>query len=186
MGEKVYTLFAGVNGAGKSTFYYILGENFGHRVNFDEITLLRDLIEGEQSFNQETTLTGNTIISNIKRAKGRGFKIHLYYVGLESVDLSIKRVAQRVQNQNLHAIPEEDLRRRFNNSFDNLGLVLPLCDVIKVYDNSGNYPDGFMKLVMSAENIEGRRNVGFYDGFGASQRLRQVLHDFIGGNYENY
>ena len=37
MSSPVYTLFAGVNGAGKSTFYRTLGQDFGVRVNTDEI-----------------------------------------------------------------------------------------------------------------------------------------------------
>jgi len=34
---KTYTVFAGVNGAGKSTFYSILKCDFGIRINLDEI-----------------------------------------------------------------------------------------------------------------------------------------------------
>ena len=35
--SKVFTIFAGVNGAGKSTLYYTLGDDFGIRLNSDEI-----------------------------------------------------------------------------------------------------------------------------------------------------
>ena len=34
---KTYTLFAGVNGAGKSTFFKSLDIDFGTRINIDEI-----------------------------------------------------------------------------------------------------------------------------------------------------
>jgi len=32
---KTYTIFAGVNGAGKSTFHSILNQDFGIRINLD-------------------------------------------------------------------------------------------------------------------------------------------------------
>jgi len=156
--SKVYTIFAGVNGAGKSTFHKVLDRDFGIRINLDEIIrdqfgnewrspkiqmsagriavrLIKDCLNGDSSFNQETTLTGRTILSNIARAKVNGFKIVLYYVGLESVELSIERVAKRVANGG-HGISEEDLRRRFTSSFENLKTALPLCDSVYIYDNS--------------------------------------------------
>jgi len=155
---KIYTLFAGVNGAGKSTFHNVLNQDFGIRINLDEIVrdqycnlwrdtnvqmlaarsavrLIKECMSGDKAFNQETTLTGRTIISNISKAKANGFKIVMYYVGLENVELSIKRVAKRVANGG-HGIPEEDLRRRYSNSFENLKLVLVLCDIVYIYDNS--------------------------------------------------
>jgi len=118
---KTYTLFAGVNGAGKSTFHKALNRDFGIRVNLDEIirdqfnnewrcpevqmnagriavSLIKGCLYGDASFNQETTLTGRTIISSVKKARENGFEVILYYVGLESVELSINRVAKRVVN----------------------------------------------------------------------------------------
>jgi len=118
---KTYTVFAGVNGAGKSTFHSILNQDFGIRINLDEIIrdqhdnawsdtkvqmlaarsavrLIRECLSGDKSFNQETTLTGSTIILNISKAKINGFKVVMYYMGLENVELSIRRVAKRVAN----------------------------------------------------------------------------------------
>ena len=132
---KIYTLFAGVNGAGKSTFFKALNHDFGVRVNLDEIimehynrdwknpkvqmaagrkavSLIKDCINRGISFNQETTLTGQAIFTTINKAKAVGFKVHLYYVGLESVELSMERVATRVAASG-HGVPEEDLRRRY-------------------------------------------------------------------------
>jgi len=114
MKEKIFTLFAGVNGVGKSSFYKAMDSDFGIRINLDEIIrhqfkndwenikvqmsagriavkMIKDCLDGSESFNQETTLTGNTILATIKKAKENGFSVHMYYVGLESADLSIKR-----------------------------------------------------------------------------------------------
>jgi len=171
---KTYTLFAGVNGAGKSTFHKALKRDFGIRVNLDEIIhdqfnnewrcpeaqmnagriavrLIKDCLNGESSFNQETTLTGRTIVSNIKKARENGFDVILYYVGLESVELSIERVTKRVVNGG-HGIPEEDLQRRYANSFENLKLVLPLCNQAHIYDNSKDNAHGILNPLIILQN----------------------------------
>ena len=138
-GEKIYTIFAGVNGSGKSALYQqltdkTLGDPFGIRVNFDEIIkeqfnhnwrdlktqnlagrivvgMVSDCLKNGKSLNQETTLTGKTIISNIKKAKESGYKIHLFYIGVSSVQVSIDRVKARVDNGG-HGVPLENLLRR--------------------------------------------------------------------------
>jgi predicted ABC-type ATPase len=74
------------------------------------------------SFCQETTLTGKTIFKNISEAKDRGYKIVMHYVGVESVDISLQRVAERVRRGG-HGIPEEDIRRRYDVSLQNLFLA---------------------------------------------------------------
>ena len=158
--QPTYTIFAGVNGSGKSTLYnmkYIPHDNLGVRINSDEILvanggdwrntkdqaeamkktvrLIKDCIKKGISFNQETTLSGRSIINNILNAKKSGFKIKLHYVGLESSKLAIQRVADRV-NKGGHGIPKEDIERRYNTSLSNLKEVIPLVDNLYIYDNS--------------------------------------------------
>ena len=155
---KRYTIFAGVNGAGKSTLFdksYNPLEN-EHRINTDEmvkaigswqddnlqmqcareaIKLIREYFANGISFNQETTLTGNTIMNNIKKAKRLGYEVHLYYVGVDTVEIALDRIARRVAAGG-HGIPEEDVRRRYKNSFKNFSNILPLCDVVVIHDNT--------------------------------------------------
>jgi len=158
--QPTYTIFAGVNGSGKSTLYntlYIYHDNLGVRINSDEILvanggdwrnakdqaeamkeavrLIKDCIKRGISFNQETTLSGRSIINNILNAKKSGFKIKLHYIGLESSKLAIQRVADRV-NKGGHGIPKEDIERRYNTSLSNLKEVIPLLDNLYIYDNS--------------------------------------------------
>lgn len=104
---KKYILFAGVNGAGKTTLYHTNDEFTDMpRVNIDEIVrgfgswdnpadviragmiavnTIREYFEKEISFNQETTLCGQSIMRNITKAKSLGYEIDIYYVGLNSV-----------------------------------------------------------------------------------------------------
>ena len=97
---KKFTIVAGVNGAGKSTLYQLDPDlKCENRVNADEIlkesggdwknladifkagkravTLLNSYIEEGVSFNQETTLCGNSVIRNITRAKENGYLIEI-------------------------------------------------------------------------------------------------------------
>lgn len=156
---KRYAIFAGINGAGKSTLYRgfyqpLAGEE---RINTDEmvarigswqdgvlqikcareaVRLIRQYLEEGISFNQETTLTGRGIVNNVKTAKEKGYEIHLYYVGLENVDIALQRIEKRVREGG-HGITARDVVRRYGNSFENLSVILKYCDKVALYDNSG-------------------------------------------------
>ena len=155
---KKYTIVAGVNGAGKSTLYQLNPRlRNEHRVNADEI--LRELqldwrdfssvlVAGKEavkrlntyidegiSFNQETTLCGKAVIKAIKDAKEKGFLIELHYIGLDSAELAKERVAHRVSKGG-HGVSDEDIERRYEESFEGLKEVLPLCNLVAIYDNT--------------------------------------------------
>ena len=74
-------------------------------------------------------------MNNIKKAKESGYEIELFYVGLASPELAIERVEKRVRDGG-HGIPEKDVRRRFDESLKNLQEVIPLCNLVRVYDNT--------------------------------------------------
>lgn len=161
-GIKTFTLFAGCNGAGKSTLYSSLKDtkkDFGVRLNSDEIVselkedwkdqaiqikagrkLLEfqsECFDKELSFNRESTLSGTTIISHIKKAKELGYIITLYYVGVSSTDIAKERVRQRIAKGG-HGVTDEVLERRYDKSLENFVEVFRLCDEVFIYDNSTN------------------------------------------------
>lgn len=153
-----YTIFAGVNGAGKTSIYkttYYEQNKDEKRINTDEmvarigswkdsnlqmkcareaVKLIKTYISEEISFNQETTLSGKSIINNIKRAKQKGFLITTNYIGVENAEIAKERVDLRVSKGG-HGIPHRDIERRYTESLDNLYKIVPLCDEINVYDN---------------------------------------------------
>lgn len=169
---KNYTIFAGVNGAGKTSIYKSIyyNENIDEkRINTDEmvarigswqdnniqikcareaVKLIKKYILEGISFNQETTLSGKSIISNIKLAKEKGFYVTMNYIGVESVDIAKERVAIRVRKGG-HGIPDEAIERRYGDSLENLSKVVSICDKINIYDNSEMF-----KLVMVINNGE--------------------------------
>lgn len=159
---KVYTIFAGVNGVGKTTLYKVGKNVFADqkRVNSDEILKekkgdwkngidqaeamkeavrrIKQYLDEGISFNQETTLAGNGIIQNMKKAKEKGFTVVMFYVGLASNDLAVERVASRVRKGG-HGINEEDIRRRYEISLKNLKSAIGICDEVHIYDNTEDF-----------------------------------------------
>ena len=154
---KKYILIAGVNGAGKSTLYQSLQSlQSMPRVNTDEILRefgdwrnMSDVMAAGKiavkkitgyfdagiTFNQETTLCGKSILSNITKAKERGYFIELHFIGVEDVNIAKERIASRVK-QGGHGIAEKDIERRYIDTFNNLKIVLPECDLVAFYDNT--------------------------------------------------
>lgn len=154
-----YTIFAGVNGAGKTSIYKSIyyNENKNEkRINTDEmvarigswkdnnlqmkcareaVKLIKQYILEGTSFNQETTLSGKSIIRNIKFAKEKGFYIVMNYIGVENPEVAKDRVKIRVSKGG-HGIPDKDIERRYYDSLNNLNDVIKICDEINVYDNT--------------------------------------------------
>lgn len=173
----IYTIFAGVNGAGKSSLYRCMNtKGLGVRINTDEIVrtlgswndtklqfeagkiainLLRKAFDEKKSMNQETTLTGYSIIKNIIKAKDLGYRVCLHYVYVGSVNIAIKRVKERVLKGG-HDIPIEDIKRRFVKSIDALREINHLCDELRIYDNSNTLTEIFTrvdsKIILSNKN----------------------------------
>lgn len=157
---KKYTIFAGCNGTRKTTLYQT-NPSFKEipRINMDEIVRefgswknqmdsikagkiavykIKKYFSEGISFLQETTLCGNSILNNIKQAKIQGYSIIVYYVGVSSVEIAKERVKWRVDHGG-HGIPESDIERRYIESFEKLKIILPLCDVLELYDNSEHF-----------------------------------------------
>src|SRR4051812_3431500 len=66
---------------------------------------------------------------------GRRPTIEAVFVAVPSADLAIGRVAQRTAAGGLF-VPPEDVRRRYERSFDNLPGLVARADVTTVYDNT--------------------------------------------------
>jgi predicted ABC-type ATPase len=102
---------------------------------------LRAAIDRDEDFAFETTLGGSSIVSELHRAADRGLSVHLFYVGLASVDLHLERVRARVRRGG-HDIPEAKVRERYPRSIANLIGLIGVASQIHVFDNSGDSVDG--------------------------------------------
>jgi predicted ABC-type ATPase len=99
------------------------------------LQLARGFLFHKQSFLVETTLSGNTYLRMMVRAKSLGYTVVLFYVGTTDVSINLERVRNRVADGG-HDVPEEDQLRRYPRSFANLRKAFELSDEAVLYDNS--------------------------------------------------
>ncbi len=154
-------VLAGTNGAGKSSIGgAFLRQTGGNYFNPDEVARrilaatpgltqadansqawmagvrqLEAAIRTRCDYYFETTLGGESITRHLEAALADGLDVRIWYVGLESAELHLARVAARVSKGG-HDIPETDIRRRFDDSRINLIRLIPVLTELVVYDNS--------------------------------------------------
>ena len=153
------TVVAGANGAGKSTLTRLGREIFQSYAVLDPDAVAKDMqVSGvhdgsaidagrevlrraenflvkRESFLVETTLSGSTYIRMMKRATSLGYRLRFLYVGTSSVEINIQRIKNRVKRGG-HDVPEEDQKRRYPRSLENLPKALKLADEAIIFDNS--------------------------------------------------
>jgi predicted ABC-type ATPase len=157
-------LFAGSNGAGKTTFaraYLTALPGPPRFLNADEIArglspfdpnsvarkagklLLSEISESigaRHSFGLESTLSGLSQLRVIQLAKACGYRVEIHYLWIPSPDLAIRRIAQRVEMGG-HFVPDADVIRRYRRSLNNfVDLYAPLADSWLLWDNTTKPP----------------------------------------------
>ena len=154
---KTYTIIGGVNGVGKSSFTGVLKErstDLGVIVDVDKITAelggnalaggkaalrkISECIDKGISFTQETTLSGRKTEATAKQVKELGYHVRLFYIGLDTAEESLSRIANRVKRGG-HDIPQDDVVRRFAGRWEAVSKVLPYCDEAEFYDNDNGF-----------------------------------------------
>ena len=165
--KKIFYLFAGVNGAGKSTLYNSekLENDIKNsiRINTDEIVkkigiwknnsdqiraakiainLRNECFQYDKSFNEETTLTGKTILKTINKAKELGYELQLFYVGVNNPEIAKERIKIRVEKGG-HNIENDVVEKRYYESLTNLKEIISKFDKVYLYDNSKKYKNIF-------------------------------------------
>lgn len=161
MAKHLY-IISGCNGAGKTTASYtVLPEilNCKEFVNADEIAAglspfnpegmaieagrlmlkrIDELMKSGADFAIETTLSTRSYAKLVEAAKQAGYTVTLLYFWLNTPQLAIQRVAQRVASGG-HNIPEDVIIRRYHKGICNLfSIFMNLVDEWFVFDNSDN------------------------------------------------
>ena len=153
-------IISGCNGAGKTTASLtVLPETLQCKefVNCDEIakglsplnpdgakvaagrlmlSRIKKLINDKEDFAIETTLAAKSYHALINKARQEGYKASLIYFWLQSPDLAIQRVAERVKHGG-HHVDDSIIRRRYRAGIKNLfHLYCPVVDYFLFIDNS--------------------------------------------------
>jgi predicted ABC-type ATPase len=155
-----FVVVAGPNGSGKTTLTRYGREAFQQLAILDPDAIARgmsstddvdvsnidagravlglaaELLEKQEDFLVETTLSGSTYLRMMRSAKDAGYTVILLFVGTESIDINLQRIRDRVAKGG-HDVPEEDQRRRFNRCFAHMRKAIDIADEVTLYDNSG-------------------------------------------------
>jgi len=153
-------VIAGPNGAGKSTTApAIVGQALGIRefVNADTIARglsgfapetvgvaagrvmlhrIKNLAFHHVDFAFETTLSSRTFRPLLGVMQRGGYEFHLIFLWLQTPELAVKRVQERVRLGG-HGVPEEIVRRRYERGLRNFfNIYRPIADSWIMLDNS--------------------------------------------------
>jgi len=165
MTTKRILIIAGPNGAGKTTFAREFLPHEAHCPTFINADLIAaglspfspeaatfkagrlmlremdDLAARGESFAFETTLSGRAYAHRLRAWRRQGYEVSLYFLKLQSPELAIARVAERVR-QGGHDVPEAVIRRRFAAGWRYFEtLYKGLVDDWMLFDNSGEQPE---------------------------------------------
>lgn len=109
-------------------------------------------IESNHSFTFESVLSHPSKLDLLKTAKSEGYRIYLYYIATESVEINVNRVKIRV-SQNGHPVSEEAIRRRYTKSLNLLYDAIKLTDRAYLFDNSGK-ESLYIAEITNGEDVE--------------------------------
>lgn len=180
MKDRNLYIIAGCNGAGKTTASYtILPEIIKCKefVNADEIAKglspfqpekvsfeagrimlnrINELLESNESFAFETTLSTKSYKSKILKAKEQDYTVTLLFFWLNNIELAKERVKIRVKEGG-HNIPKDVIERRYLKGIINLfDIYLEIVDGTLIFDNS------YGKHELIAQKIE-KENLMIFD-----------------------
>ena len=151
------TLIAGANGSGKSTLTSSNPDIFASIPLLDPDAIAKTIqstaagpaiaaarqalqsieqhLRDGQDFAVETTLSGKNYLRVMLDARALGFEVVLVYIGTETVETNLARIANRVLAGG-HNIPETDVRRRYQRSLSNAPIAISRADHVILFDNS--------------------------------------------------
>ncbi|NVB83886.1 MAG: hypothetical protein HOV81_36260 [Kofleriaceae bacterium] len=147
-------VLAGPNGAGKSTFYdaflaesplpFLNADLFAAETGVDSAEAARILdatrdrmIADRLGFITETVFSDpyGAKLAMMRTAVEANYDVTLVYIGIATVDLSAKRIDQRVASGG-HDVPRDRLAPRFERSLANLKEAVSFVPSVEIYDNS--------------------------------------------------
>lgn len=170
-GRPTLYVLAGPNGAGKSTLYeHVLQHDPVTRsttfINADQIQLdelgdprmdaayraaelaeqrRRQLLTERRSFITESTFSHPSKLALIRTAREAGYRVAIFHINVASPEISVSRVAQRVDRGG-HPVPEDKIRARYHRNQTLIREAILMADAGLVFDNSERFAGPKRKL----------------------------------------
>ncbi|MNQ88822.1 Zeta toxin [compost metagenome] len=117
-------------------------------------SFIRDLLmQQNKSFSFETVMSHESKIDEIKSVVAQGYNVYLYFVCIDSPEVNISRVSNRV-NKGGHFVAEDKIENRYYRTLEFLHLALPLCYRAYLFDNSGKSQELVAELYNGAMELK--------------------------------
>lgn len=94
------------------------------------------LILQNKSFSFETVMSHSSKIDEIEHIVSLGYRTYLYFVCIDSPEVNISRVSNRIEKGG-HEVAEDKILERYFRALENLHFALPYCYRAYLFDNSG-------------------------------------------------
>ncbi|OEJ65521.1 AAA family ATPase [Magnetovibrio blakemorei] len=164
---KQLWVLVGGNGAGKTTFYeqmlrplnlpFINADVIAKEIFSEdpesysyEAAKLAEKMREEQllkgtNFCFETVFSHPSKVDFIAHAKALGYQIILMVIHVETVELNLVRINERVKEGG-HSVPDKKVVSRIPRTLKNVEKAIPLCNQVYVLDNS-SLENPFLKVL---------------------------------------
>ncbi len=152
--KPMVLVFAGPNGSGKSSITSCF-EKVGEYTNADDLTAAAGIsneeaalqvderryraIEMRRDLTFETVLSSDYKLAILRKAKESGYFIKCIFVLTSDPQINVKRVKSRSALGG-HSVDEEKIVKRYYKSLANIKVLLELCDILHVFDNTLEKP----------------------------------------------
>lgn len=92
-------------------------------------------IQAKEDFTFETVLSSNYKLDLLKKAKEAGYFIKCVFILTVDPTINIARVEARVASGG-HNVNREKIVSRYYKALRNIKVLMEICDILHVYDNS--------------------------------------------------
>ena len=152
--RPILIALAGSNGAGKSTFFdtflsverltFVNADLLSAELKVDAYAAAkfaeqrrRELVAARESFVFETVLSDpvGEKVEFLREAATKGYAVVLFFIGLDSANTSLARVAQRVTHGG-HDVPDDKVLTRYERTLSNLRRAIQTLPTVAIFDNS--------------------------------------------------
>ena len=153
------TIVIGGNGAGKTTWTDRYRDDLpAHFYNADSIAAglggwndevrqrearqvvdrqIDQRLKARDDFGFESTYSGRSRPAIVERARASDYEVTAVFIGTESPEINLQRVAERTKTGTGHAVEPSEIRRRWQASQDNLARTFRAMSTLEIIDNSG-------------------------------------------------